>query len=261
MRSVLPGSLISLAFLALLPGVASAQGSHAQGPYSFDIVMGGGSQPVYVSGGQAYVAGVFGQAYEIRVHNRSGQRVEAVVAVDGRDVITGEPIDPRRHRGHLVHPWGQASIAGFRSSDASVAQFRFSTIPRSYAWRTGTAWGIGTIRVWIFEESVPEPIVVLPYGVPGAQRGATAGEAAPSAPRDMGTEYGEQRWSPVVRTHFVRRSHSANAILGVHYQSHEALAAAGILHPVARPVVIYGDAYDRYYGYDPQRYAPPPPPY
>ena len=64
------------------------------------------------------------------------QRVEAVVAVDGRDVVTGQPIDPRRHRGHLVTPFGTTSIAGFRSSSASVAQFRFSTIPRSYAWRT-----------------------------------------------------------------------------------------------------------------------------
>ena len=252
------------AVMLLLVGTAQAQ-NHAQGAYSFDVVMNGQPQPIYQSGGQAYVAGVFGAAYEIRVHNRTGQRVEAVVAVDGRDVVTGQPIDPRRHRGHLVTPFGSTSIAGFRSSSASVAQFRFSTIPRSYAWRTGTAWGIGTMRVWIFEESVPEPIVVIPHGHPGmpesrSRSHATGGavDAAPSAPRDMGTEYGEQRWSPVTRTHFQRRSHSASAVLGIRYQSHEALAAAGILQPapVWNEVVVYG--YETPYYWSPQGYAPPP---
>ena len=275
MRKMSLGLGILFAMVVSVAATASAQGPHAQSAYSVDIVMNGQTQPIYFSGGQSYVAGVFGQAYEIRVHNRSGQRVEAVVAVDGRDVVTGQPVDPRRHRGHLIHPYGTTSIAGFRSSEASVAQFRFSTIPRSYAWRTGTAWGIGTIRVWVFEESVPEPVVVIPHhphhpghGVRGgasgsATRSMAEADGAPSAaPRDMGTEYGEQRWSPVHRTHFQRRSHSANAVLGIRYQSHEALAAAGILTPVPvwqEQVVLYDDA-PYWYWYRPTSYAAPPPP-
>ena len=269
MRNAL-GCLALFAVFLGSSSVAAAQGPHAQGAYSVDIVMNGQAQPIYLSGGQAFVAGVFGQAYEIRVHNRSGQRVEAVVAVDGRDVVTGQPVDPRRHRGHLVRPFGTTSIAGFRSSEASVAQFRFSTIPRSYAWRTGTAWGIGTIRVWVFEESMPEPVVVLPHGMPGLRGGdgrsaspSMAESGAPSAPRDMGTEYGEQRWSPVMRTHFQRQSHHANTVLGIRYQSHDALAAAGILTPVPmwqEQVVLY-DEHPHWYWYQPRPYAAPPPGY
>ena len=270
MRVVVSSLVFSAAILGALSGAAPAQAqAHAQGPYSFDIVVNGQAQPMYLWGGRAYVAGVFGAAYEIRVNNRSDRRVEAVVAVDGRDVVTGQPIDPRRHRGHLVPAWATTSIAGFRSTESSVATFRFSTIPRSYAWRTGTAWGIGTIRVWVFEESVPEPIVVLPQDAPGAAQGRSSARAMPgaidgeaSAPRDMGTEYGEQRWSPALRTQFVRVSHAASAILSVRYQSQEALVAAGILTitPEWAPVVLYEDD-ARYDWYAPYPYAPPPPGY
>lgn len=282
MRTALLG-LLTLS-LTLLSFGGSAAATDVQGPYSVDILVEGQPQPVFVANGQAYVAGVFGAAYEIRVHNRSGRRVEAVVAVDGRDVVTGQPVQPLRHRGHLVPAWGTASIAGFRSSSSSVATFRFSTIPRSYAWQTGTSWGIGTVRVWIFDEAVPEPIVELPHpmvphGAPGARSGAprsrhaapSADGAAASAPRDMGTEYGEQRWSPVMRTHFQRQGPRASAVLGIRYQSHDALAAAGILHRVQHHAVIYDEPYYCHgcewphphpHTYEhPRQYAPPPPMY
>jgi hypothetical protein len=264
--TLLSTALVALSFF-LFEG--NAEASHSRGPYSVDILINGVPQPVFMSGGQAFVAGAYGAAYQIRVHNQSGRRIEAVVAVDGRDVITGQPVNPRRHRGYLVSPWGTASVDGFRSSSSSVAAFRFSTIPRSYAWRTGTAWGIGTIRVWVYDEAVPQPPrVVVPYGLPHSGRrsrpssGGLEGGAAPSAPRDMGTEYGEQRWSPVTHTRFLRRSSGANAVLGIRYQSRQALMAAGILYPTPhRPVYYREPVYCVGCEWGPYPYAAPPPGY
>ena len=269
---MLCGVVLSVA--GVLSFAAKAEASHAQGPYSIDVLVEGVPQPSLVSGGQTFVVGVLGASYEVRVHNQSGRRIEALVAVDGRDVITGQPIDPRSHRGYLVSPWDTVSIDGFRSSSSSVATFRFSTIPRSYAWRTGTAWGIGTIRAWVFEEAAP-PLVrprMLPYGgddgfgQPPTSGDSRAGSApSASAPRDMGTEYGEQRWSPVGYTVFRRQSGHANAILGVRYQSRDALIAAGILHPTwYEPPYPYEPSYP--YApfpvwYSPRPYPPPPPGY
>lgn len=261
---------LALAAFALALLVArGAEASNTYGPYSVEILINGVPQPVYGSGGTSFVAGAYGASYQIRVHNGSGRRIEAVVAVDGRDVVTGQPVDPRRHRGYIVGPYGSASVDGFRSTAASVATFRFSTIPRSYAWRTGTAWGIGTVRVWVFEEAVPVPVMpypTLPYGVDGMGRrgagGAPSAEAAPGAVRDMGTEYGEQRWSPVSYTAFQRASGSASATLGIRYQSREALVAAGIIGPVWTPEPVYPVTCvgcPPPYGYYP--YAPPPPGY
>ncbi len=240
-----------------------ALASNQAGAYSVDIVMNGVAQPVHLHGGQAFIAGAYGSAYQIRVHNRSGRRIEAIVAVDGRDVITGQPVNPRRHRGYIINPHASTAIEGFRSSTASVAAFRFATIPQSYAWRTGTSWGIGTVRVWIYEENAPivrhQPIMPYGTGRPRASRSAPGarGDAAEAAPQAMGTEYGEQRWSPVSYTTFQRRSRRANARLGLRYNSYEMLASAGIIAPVYHPYptpVCYG------YRCGQPSFAPPPPP-
>jgi hypothetical protein len=258
--------ILSLAALSTMLWAAEAQAQHQSGSYAVELLINGAPQPVYSSGGQSFVAGAYGAAYQIRVNNRSGRRIEAVVAIDGRDVVTGQPVHPRRHRGYIIQPWSSASIDGFRSSTATVAAFRFSSIPESYAWRTGTSWGIGTVRVWIFEEEAPPPMIgipTLPYGgAPGAPsaRNAPSADAAEGAPQAMGTAYGEQRYSPVAYTSFVRSSRRAASLLGLRYNSREMLQSAGII-PVYNPYP-YPVVYPEYYPtYSPGPFAPPPPNY
>ena len=50
--------------------------------------------PVHWSGGQAFVAGAPGNEYSIRIRNRSGEDVLAVVSVDGVNAITGQTAAP-----------------------------------------------------------------------------------------------------------------------------------------------------------------------
>ncbi len=257
--------VFALAALTIIVWSNEAQAEHQRGSYSVDVLINGAPQQVHMHNGRSFVAGAYGASYQIRVHNRSGRRIEAVVAVDGRNVVNGQPIRPRRHRGYIIPPWGSTTIDGFRSSNATVAAFRFGTIPESYAWRTGTANGIGTIRVWVYEERAPRPVIgipTLPYGgaAPGRRHapnasGADAAEAAPSAPQAMGTTYGEQRYSPVAYTSFVRRSRRAQAVLGIRYNSRQMLQAAGIIAPVypVQPVYCVG-CYHR----EPV-FTPPPP--
>ena len=85
--------------------------------------------------------------------------MEAVVSVDGRDAIDGRPADFRNKRGYLVPPWGSVDIEGWRISRAQAAAFRFSSVPDSYAARTGSAREVGVIGVAVFpERHVPRPI-------------------------------------------------------------------------------------------------------
>jgi hypothetical protein len=256
MDSKLVASSVVVVALCCWSPVARAE--HQSGPYSVEIVMNGVPQPVYAHGAQSFVAGAYGAAYEIRITNQSGRRIEAVVAVDGRDVVTGQPVRPHHQRGYIIQPWASASIDGFRSSTATVAAFRFASIPESYAWRTGTSWGIGTIRVWIFEEEAPPPVVyapTLPYGGAPGSAGRAAPSASEAAPQAMGTAYGEQRWSPVAYTSFVRSSYRASTVLGLRYNSREMLQAAGII-PMYSPVQPASWVYPQ-----PGPFAPPPPNY
>jgi hypothetical protein len=264
MRHTLLPVIVASLCLTAFPLTSHAQ-SHQRGQYTVEVLMNGGAQPVYARDGQSYIAGAYGSAYQIRVTNNSGGRIEAVIAVDGRDVVSGQPVAPRRQRGYIVPAYGSTVIDGFRSSTANVAAFRFASVPESYAWRTGTSWDIGTIRVWIFEEEAP-PVVYYPPAMPWGGAAPSARSAAPgaqmdsageAAPQTMGTAYGEQRWSPVSYTSFQRSSRRADTVLGLRYNSWDMLAAAGIVTPAP----VY-PTYPVCYGYYcPGPFAPPPPGY
>ena len=80
-----------------------------------------------------------GERYTLRIWNRSGRRIEAVVSVDGRDVVDGKPGDFRNKRGYLVPAWGSVDIDGWRLSERQAAAFRFTSVANSYAGRMGSA--------------------------------------------------------------------------------------------------------------------------
>lgn len=109
------------------------------------------------------------------IRNLTNQRIEVVTAVDGRDVINGQPTRPDIHRGYVLNPYAYVDITGFRTSQHSVAAFRFSSISSSYAARMGgPIYDIGSIRVSVFREHQPIAYIPHPHPVP-FRRGAHDG--------------------------------------------------------------------------------------
>src|SRR6185295_7375132 len=96
-----------------------------------------------------------GERYVIRITNPTPRRIEAVISVDGLDVIDGESGDLRK-RGYVVPAYGETRIEGFRTSQADVATFRFSSVSGSYAGQKGKSRNVGVIAVALFEE---QPVV------------------------------------------------------------------------------------------------------
>lgn len=225
-------------------------------PYAVDLVNEAGNVlPTYRHGGRTYVLGRLGQRYLVRVRNDSGRRAEIVISADGRDVIDGRP-SAWEKRGYIVEPQGEVSVDGFRLSDQSVAAFRFSSVPRSYAARKGDALDVGVIGVAVFPERAPRYLTPpwLPESDVSSQSrpldegrsrepapagsGARA-ESAPSAPtarRDapskkrpgLGTEFGEERDSAVQRVSFERASTRPGAVVTLRYDDRRGLLALGI---------------------------------
>lgn len=103
------------------------------------------------SGDRHYVVGVAGDRYTIRVHNRTGRRIEVVASVDGLDVINGKEASVRR-RGYVVNGYESVDIDGFRQSQGSVAAFRFGSVGDSYAAAKSDARNVGVIGVAVFGE-------------------------------------------------------------------------------------------------------------
>ena len=113
----------------------------------------GDTAPTYPHRDRFYVAGSSGERYTIRITNPTANRIEAVVSVDGLDVVDGEAGDLRK-RGYVVPPYGETRIEGFRTSHEDVATFRFSSVSNSYAGKKGVARNVGVIAVALFEEQV-----------------------------------------------------------------------------------------------------------
>lgn len=111
-----------------------------------------GALPSALFGGSLYYAGQDGQQYVVRVANNTARRVEVVVTVDGRDVVSGELGDYRKQRGYIIEPFGQIAIDGFRQSLEQVAAFRFSGLQDSYTALQGTPQHAGVIGIAVFEE-------------------------------------------------------------------------------------------------------------
>jgi hypothetical protein len=153
-----PGAQIAI-------GIAPAK---VRAPYDVQVIREGGEAlPTYALKDRFYVQGNAGERYIIRVTNPTPNRVEAVVSVDGLDVVDGEAGDLRK-RGYVVPPYGDVRIEGFRTSHEDVATFRFSSVNDSYAGQKGKARNVGVIAVAIFEEQheAPQQIIVAPEPAP-----------------------------------------------------------------------------------------------
>jgi hypothetical protein len=135
-------------------GIAPAK---VRAPYDVQVMRENGETlPTYSLKDRFYVQGNANERYIIRITNPTDHRIEAVVSVDGLDVIDGESGDLRK-RGYVVPPYGETRIEGFRTSQADVATFRFSSVSGSYAGQKGKARNVGVIAVALFEEQAAEP--------------------------------------------------------------------------------------------------------
>jgi hypothetical protein len=145
-------------------------------PYDVQVVAENGeTAPTYALRDRFYVMGMMGARYTIRITNPTARRVEAVVSVDGLDVIDGDAGDLHK-RGYIVPPYGETRIEGFRTSLDNVATFRFSSVDGSYAGKQGKARNVGVIAAAIFEEQAPAPDqqMVVPNCLPGTSCAAPA---------------------------------------------------------------------------------------
>ena len=103
------------------------------------------------AGGRVYVVGRDGDRYNIQIRNDTAARLEIVASVDGLDVIDGLGATPEK-RGYIVRPYSTLMIDGFRTSDSTVAAFRFGAVRDSYAARTGGDRNVGVIGIAVYNE-------------------------------------------------------------------------------------------------------------
>lgn len=195
---------------------------------------------------RAYLQAERNAPYRIRVRNCTDRRVAVVVAVDGRNIISGARSELARGEPmYILGPYEAREYSGWRTSLADVHEFFFTEWKDSYAEAFGDASARGVIAVAVYREKqrfVPK-LSVAPESkddvatrrapAPAAQANAdAAGYAAQSrAPKreaEAGTGFGEQRYEPVTLVEFdAERRASARVILKYEWQ--ETLCAKGVI--------------------------------
>jgi len=223
----------------------------------------GAELPIYRHRGEYWVAGRPGARYAIRARNAMGERIMAVMSVDGVNVVTGETAGIGQ-TGYVFSGRERSDITGWRKSDSQIAAFEFAAAGNSYASRTGRPDDVGVIGVAMFRENVPvpPPPPITPYprrddydsGYGGARErseSSSMGDArAKAAPADsaasaeapagsmscqqapspsLGTAHGRRENSYVGKTNFERAQSTPDEVVRIRYDSRENLIAAGVI--------------------------------
>jgi hypothetical protein len=268
-----------LAF-AILSAVAAANTqASAYGHYvQFDVVASHYSQPIssFMHAGQSYVAGKSQQEFRVRLRNVSGERVLAVLSIDGVNAVSGQTAGFDQP-GYVLAPYQTLEVDGWRKSNHRAAAFYFTHIADSYAARTGRADNVGVIGVAVFREQRhfgygyrdDVPVAGEPWGdrnryksqesaAPEASDRSEAKRApSASAGAPLGTGHGSERYSYARRVEF-QREHSPAEVLTVRYDSMRNLLAMGVVPRHHRGYHAAPEAFPRSADYG---YVPDPPGY
>ena len=190
---------------------------------------------------RAYLEAVRGKNYGIRIHNRTGRRVGLVIAVDGRNIISGRKSNlTSSEQMYILGPYKRGHFEGWRTSTDKVHRFYFTEAGDSYAGAWGDYSAMGVIAVAVY----PEKTWYRPFSLeqkqmkPGRGRTAKAEEAAPAPAQSAGvledsssrpgTGFGNELHSHARRVHFDPVTVASSRYF-YKYEWHETLCNKGII--------------------------------
>ena len=187
---------------------------------------------------RAYLEAVKGEQYTIVVRNRLNRRVGVVVAVDGRNIISGAKSWLKNtERMYILEPYGEGEYSGWRANLERINRFYFTDVADSYAAAFKDESAIGVISVAVYPEIQHyDPPPELSWSAPAApspmrreSRERAADQAAPTAKSESaGTGYGRQEYSPA-RTVAFDPERRAVERLFLKYEWHATLCRKGVI--------------------------------
>jgi hypothetical protein len=234
--------------LACLPASADAIGSavtleiraNDRGPLRLYPAPGSADGP------RAYAEAARGAGYRLVVRNTLGCRVGLVIAVDGRNIISGAKSWLKNNeRMYILGPGETQEYSGWRTGQDKVNQFYFTSAEDSYAGAFDDASAMGVVAMAVYREYLPpsRPRVTdrMDRNAASAERSKALGQA--------GTGYGEEVYSPSITVAFQPEARCSEKSL-IKYEWRETLLRLGVI----RDLPIHGNRL-----WD-QGFAPPPPP-
>jgi hypothetical protein len=183
-----------------------------------------------------YLEAMRGENYGIVIHNMTPERIGVVIAVDGRNIISGKRSDLKNNEAmYIVNSYEQGEYDGWRTASDRVHKFYFTAMADSYAMRTfGDSTAMGVIAVAVYrEKEQPQPRYeqerrVYRPAAPSAEPSAQ-GKAGIARDESAGTGFGYEEYSPTIRVDFEPTSTPIQKTL-IKYEWREVLCRKGILN-------------------------------
>ena len=177
---------------------------------------------------KVYAEAVKGDHYSIVVRNLLGRRIGLVIAVDGRNIISGQQSWLRNdERMYILEPYGYGEFKGWRTSLDSINRFYFTNPGDSYAAAFHDESAMGVIAVAVYPERPrrEESRDLSQAPSPSPQRNAPS---AKSEGESAGTGFGRQEHSPVRVVAFEPEGAAAEKIL-IKYEWRSTLCRQGVI--------------------------------
>jgi len=176
-----------------------------------------------------------GENYSIVVRNNLPERVGVVIAVDGRNIITGKKSFLKNNEMmYIVGPYSSARLDGWRTDQDTVHKFYFTDTNDSYSVKTfGDSSAMGVITVAVFREKERPEIFynqkIWEEKAPSPSAGAPAMDSMKRYKSESaGTGFGDGKYSPVKDVEFESENIPFEKIL-VKYEWRETLCNKGII--------------------------------
>ena len=188
-----------------------------------------------------YLEAARNERYSISVSNRSAGSIGVVIAVDGRNIISGgKSVLARSERMYIIEPYGTQTFEGWRTGMDRTNRFYFTEQADSYAERAfsdGSAMGTIAVAVYREKENLRQfgenEIAAPRRSSPGA--GSPAPSESRSADRlekkkseQAGTGFGETTYSPVRIVQFEPEYRASEKIV-LKYEWRTELCRKGII--------------------------------
>lgn len=207
---------------------------------------------------KVYAEAVKGGEYSVWIRNLLPRRVGVVVAVDGRNIISGQKSWLKNHeRMYILGPHESCEYRGWRTGSDRVNRFYFTDAGNSYAAAFGDNSAMGVIAVSVYPEllrqETPPPAADLSRNRAGSaaqsprvEKSAPAGRAVESA----GTGFGREELSPSRVVAFEPEARAVETVL-IKYEWRATLSRLGII-PCEKPPLPPNRFWD-------EGFVPPPP--
>ncbi|MGA7827913.1 MAG: hypothetical protein WCA04_09645 [Geobacteraceae bacterium] len=182
-------------------------------------------------GQRAYAEAVKGQNYTILVHNRLNRRIGIVVAVDGRNIISGKKSWLRNsERMYILEAYGSGEFSGWRTGSDRINRFYFTTAADSYAasFRDESAMGVIAVAVYPEERRYDPPWYDSSQELSRDKAALPAAPSARAEAKSAGTGYGREEYSPSITVAFEPEEQPLEKIF-LKYEWRSTLCKKGII--------------------------------